>query len=439
MSYESFKSVSLKEWENNVTRLNQTNMGELRNAVQANADALMDANGNGVISDVRQLNAGLFGNSAVYEVGAEKKLESLNSFIFGEDYRAYTTSNGEKSLVIPTCVTRLFQSSNSKLDETSAIVVGSAIWGINNVNLDANGTSEVIPLAGHTGALAHLSISKTCSELNKQHLSEIEKVYQPNKILFKNSDSNIESKNNSLYISSSGGACVQFSTTSDAVAIKITRDGIIHTASKDFPSIGSQNSRFGTVYAEALDLSDYATVGTTLTVGGKTSLKDELSVLGGAVFSKTLDVTQTANLKSAVKVGGTLKVSGTSTFQNKVTVESNGLEITGKTTLNNELEVLGNTNLKQGLTVEGNTEIKKSLSVEGATTLNNTIAESLDVKTQGDKDISVVIKSTLDAEVEARKTADSEMIGNDTDNITDLTLHGLSNAIEHYAVTWQVM
>lgn len=55
MSYENFKPVQLRTWIDNETRLNAENMNELRDAVQASADAILDRNGNGIVSDIQTL------------------------------------------------------------------------------------------------------------------------------------------------------------------------------------------------------------------------------------------------------------------------------------------------------------------------------------------------------------------------------------------------
>ena len=150
-------------------------------------------------------------------------------------------------------------------------------------------------------------------------------------------------------------------------------------------------------------ISSNATVGGTLGVTGESTLASatvsdltsgrvvlagtagSLEDSGNLTFNGTLlSVTGNASTSGNITAGGTLSVTGTSTFTGAVTASSNAtvggtLDVTGATSLSNTLTVSGATALNGGLTMDtnkftvadttGNVATAGTLDVTGATTL----------------------------------------------------------------------
>ena len=82
MAYETYTPVSLFKWVNNETRLNESNMNVLENAIQEASDALLDRNGNGLIPDVKYLNNTVYGDSLQGVIGNNDKIKMITGWVF---------------------------------------------------------------------------------------------------------------------------------------------------------------------------------------------------------------------------------------------------------------------------------------------------------------------------------------------------------------------
>ena len=119
----------------------------------------------------------------------------------------------------------------------------------------------------------------------------------------------------------------------------------------------------GKVTADHLDVNKNATVGGTLEVTGKTTLKDDLEVQKNTTMGGTLDVDGATTLKD------TLDVKGDTTMEGNAEVKKN-LTVDGTSDLKGDTTMEGNATVQKDLKVNGNAAVDKDLTVTGKSTLN---------------------------------------------------------------------
>ena len=115
---------------------------------------------------------------------------------------------------------------------------------------------------------------------------------------------------------------------------------------------------FGNQVETGKVLTDFADVNNNLTVGGNTTL--------GRDGNTSLTVNSKSEFKDTVKMDSTLEVDGTSTFNDKVTITKNGLDVTGGTTTDT-LEVKGTSEFGGKAAFKDDVSMGKNLTVTGKT------------------------------------------------------------------------
>jgi len=104
-------------------------------------------------------------------------------------------------------------------------------------------------------------------------------------------------------------------------------------------------------------LTDFADVNNNLTVGGSTTL--------GRDGNTNLTVNSKSEFKDTVKMDSTLEVDGESTFNDKVTITDNGLDVTGGTTTDT-LKVKETSEFGGKAAFKDDVSMDKKLTVKGA-------------------------------------------------------------------------
>ncbi|WP_432481065.1 YadA-like family protein [Moraxella sp. ZY200743] len=93
--------------------------------------------------------------------------------------------------------------------------------------------------------------------------------------------------------------------------------------------------------------------------------------------------TNTLTTTGAATIGGTLEVTGQSTFKDKVTVESGGLDVTGDTNLTGNLTVTGGNTTVQKLTATGPVELQDTLKVDGQAQVESLVVDNQAILKKG--------------------------------------------------------
>ena len=174
-------------------------------------------------------------------------------------------------------------------------------------------------------------------------------------------------------------------------------------------------------------MTDFADVNNNLTVGGSTTL--------GRDGNTNLTVNSKSEFKDTVKMDKTLEVDGTSTFNDKVTITQNGLDVTGGTTTDT-LEVKGTSefggkaafkddvSMDKKLTVKGAAEFKDDVSMgKNLTVTGKTETGTLHVKGDGYVDGNLYVKGNIE-------THDAELSENSRQVVTGRQLYQTNERVD---------
>lgn len=461
-------------WINNQTRLNAQNMNTIGNAIDEIGFELYGDNNNGLVNTVEVHNGWFIGDPQVNNSGVFTQLRQLGQALLTPTYNTTTnqvwasgTYNYNDILTHPTPIPDTENTADWNTGHSVAIDPVELRLFSNSGELQRSvlGAPSVADNVGES----YIDALARTIRWNYTRVTDIGSIYRREGIYFNND------ANTAPYIradrESGRYSGLRMLTPSIRIAPNNDIDGNVYlTASESLTTLGSASSTVqigksnllkvdntsSEVYSTTfLPMYNTSTIGSAslpwesirsinlhvnnldvntkaviakLEVTGTASFKDKVTIENNG-----LSVTGDTDVTGALETTGALTVGGITTLKDKVKIDKGGIEVHGATQLKNSLEVTNGATLNSTLRVKGTSTLEDILTVSGAITANDNlsvakeasiktlVANTADVKdssgnyVQGTNPSSVVVigtdadSNTFKGEIKARKAADEQL------------------------------